>query len=64
MKIEAEIEVADAMYKHAKFLRTSTKNDPHKAKAAADWEIKFHDELEKLKSMAAQLPGMNHQEAA
>lgn len=58
MNLEAEIAVVENLQKQAKFLRTGTRNDPHLAKAAADWEIKLTDELERLKAEAAQLPGM------
>lgn len=42
----AEIEVADALYKHARLL--STTKDPRKKIAAAQWELRLQAELEKL----------------
>jgi hypothetical protein len=58
MKLQAEIEVVENLYKQAKLLRTAQRNDPHKTKAAAEWEIKLHEELDRLKAEVAELPGL------
>jgi hypothetical protein len=58
VEVEAEIQVVENLYKQAKLLRTAQRNDPHKTKAAAEWEIKLSEELERLRAEVATLPGL------
>jgi hypothetical protein len=64
MEIQAEIDVVENLYKQAKYIRTQIKSDPHKAKAAANWEIKLGEELARLRSLIAPLPGLERTEHA
>lgn len=64
MQLEAEIEVVENLYQQAKFLRTSTKKDAFKARAANDWEIKLLGELDRLKAQATVPADHTHHEQA
>lgn len=43
-----ELEVIESLYKHARFLRSASK-EPRRSKAAAEWEIFFEGKLSETK---------------
>lgn len=48
--MQPDIEVLVDLHKHARFLRTCSKNNPTKAVAAAKWEIFFEDKLKEARA--------------
>jgi hypothetical protein len=53
--MEAEIKITEVLLKQARVLRNS--HDPAEAIAAAKWEIRFEEEIARLRKMKPQLAG-------